>query len=55
VLMSMAGTDDYTQLQANRSILLLCCMGKVVDKVVTELRSEEAETSRLLSDGQLGS
>jgi len=31
------GKDDYTQLKACRSISLLSCMGKVVEKVVTEL------------------
>ena len=49
------GKDDYTKLKAYRSISLLSCMGKVVEKVVTELLSEEAEQGGLLSNGQLGS
>jgi len=49
------GEDDYTQLKAYRSISLLSCMGKVVEKVVAELLSEEAERSGLLSDGQFTS
>jgi len=34
---------------------MLSCMGKVVEKVVTELLSDEAERRALLSDGQFGS
>jgi len=49
------GKADYTQLKAYRSISLLSCMGKVADKVVAELRSDEAERRGLLSDGQFGS
>ena len=37
------GKDDYTQLKAYRSISLLSCMVKVVEQVVAELLSEEAE------------
>jgi hypothetical protein len=47
--------DDYTKLKAYRSISLLSCMGKVVEKVAAELLSEEAESRGLLSDGQFGS
>jgi hypothetical protein len=49
------GKDDYTQLKAHRSISLLSCTGKVVEKVVAELLSEEAERREWLSDGQFGS
>jgi hypothetical protein len=35
--------NDYTQLKAYRSILLLSCMGNVVEKVVAELLSDDAE------------
>jgi len=49
------GKDDYTQLKAYRSILLLSCMRKAVEKVVAQLLSEEAEIRGLLSDGQSGS
>ena len=44
--------DDYTKLKANCSILLLSHMGKVVEKVVAELLSDEADRRGLLSDGQ---
>jgi len=49
------GKDDYTQLTAYGMISLLTCVGKLVEKVVTELWSEEAERRGLLSDGQFGS
>jgi len=49
------GKDDYTKLMAYRSISLLSCMGKVVEKVAAELLSEEAERRGRLSDGQFGS
>jgi len=55
VVIRKPGKDDYTKLKAYRSILLLSCMGKVVEKVATELRSEEAARRGLLSDGQFGS
>ena len=44
------GKDDYTQLKSNPSISLLSCMGKVIENVVTELLSKEAERRELLSD-----
>jgi len=47
--------EDDTKLYAHRSRLLFSCIGKVVEEVVTELLSEEAERQRLLSDGQFGS
>jgi hypothetical protein len=55
VVIRKPGKDDYTKLKAYRSISLLSCMGKVVEKVVAELLSEEAERRGLLSDGQFGS
>jgi len=55
VVIRKPGKDDYTQLKAYCSILLLSCMGKVVKKVAAELLSEEAESRGLLSDGQFGS
>jgi len=55
VVIRKPGKDNYTQLKAYLSILLLICMGKVVEKVVAELLSEEAETRGLLSDGQFRS
>jgi hypothetical protein len=55
VVIRKPGKDDYTQLKAYRSISLLSCMGKVVEKVVAELVSEEAERTGLLSDGHFGS
>jgi len=55
VVIRKPGKDDYTKLKAYRSISLLSCMGKVVEKVAAELLSEEAERRGLLSDGQFGS
>jgi hypothetical protein len=55
VVIRKPGKDDYTKLKAYGSITLLSCMGKVVEKVVAELVSEEAESRGLLSDGQFGS
>jgi len=43
------------KLKSYRTISLLSCMGKVVEKVVAELLSEEAKRRALLSDGQFGS
>ena len=54
VVFRKPGHDDYTTLKAYRSISLLSCLGKVVEKVAAELLSEEAERRGLLSDGQLG-
>jgi hypothetical protein len=48
------GKDDYTQLKAFRSVSLHNCTGKVVEKVTTELASEDVERWWLLSDGQFG-
>jgi len=55
VVIRKPGKDYYTQLKGYRSISLLSCMGKVVEKVVAEQLSEEAERRGLLSDGQFGS
>jgi len=55
VVICNPGKDDCTQLKAYLCLLLLSSMGKVVEKVVAELRSEEAERRVLLSDGQFGS
>jgi len=55
VVIRKPGKDDYTQLKAYHSISLLSCMGKVVEKVVAELLSDEAERRGLLSDRQFGS
>ena len=49
------GRYDYMQLNSYRSILLLNCMGNVVEKVVADLLSDEGERRGLLSDGQFGS
>jgi len=43
VVIRMPGKNDHTKLKAYRSISLLSCMGKVVEKVVAELLTEEAE------------
>jgi len=50
VVIGKPGKDNYSNLKAYRSISLLICMGKVVEKVATELLSEEAECRGLLSD-----
>jgi len=55
VVIRKPGKDDYMQLKAYRSISLLSCMGKVVEKVLAELLSDEAERRGLLSDRQFGS
>ena len=55
VIISRPGNDDYTKLNAYRSISLLSCMGMVIETVVTELQAKEAERNGLLSDGQCGS
>ena len=47
--------EDYTKLKAYSSILLHRCMGKVVEKVVAELLSEEVQRCGLLSDRQFRS
>jgi hypothetical protein len=49
------GKDNYTMLKAYHFKSLLRCMGKVVEKVATELLSEKADWWWLLSDGQFGS
>jgi len=55
VVIRKHGKDDYPQLKAYRSLSLLSCMGKVVEKVVAELLSDEADRRGLLSDRQFGS
>jgi len=55
VVIRKPGKDDCTQRKAYRSSSLLSCMGKVVEAVVTELQSEEAERRGQLSNGQFGS
>jgi len=50
VVIRKPGKDDYTLLMAYLPISLLSCIEKVVEKVVAELLSEEAEGSGLLSD-----
>jgi hypothetical protein len=55
VVIRKPGNDYNTQLKASQSLSLLKCMGKVVEKVVSELLSDEAERRGLLSDGQFGS
>jgi hypothetical protein len=55
VVIRKPGKDDYTKLKAYRSISLLSCIGNVVEKVVAELVSQEAERRGQLSDAQFGS
>jgi len=53
--MSKQGKDDYTKLKAYRSISTLSGIGKVVEKVVPELITEEAERREAQSITQSGS
>jgi len=46
-----AGKYEFLQLKAYRSISLLSCMGKVLEKVVAEMQSEQAERRGLLCNG----
>jgi hypothetical protein len=55
VVIRKPGKEDYTKLKSYRTISLLRCMGKVIEKVLAQLLSEEAERRSLLSDGQFGS
>ena len=55
VVIRKPGKADCTKLKAYRSISLLSCMGKVVEKVATELLSDKAERRGLQSDRQFGS
>jgi hypothetical protein len=54
VVFPKPGKDDHTELKAYHSISLLSLMGKVVEKVVAELLSDEATRRGLLSNGQFG-
>jgi hypothetical protein len=55
VVIPKPGKDDYTKLKAYHSISLLSLMGKVVEKVVAELLSDDLKRRGILSDGQFGS
>jgi len=55
VVIRKPGNEDHSNLKSYRTISLLCCMGKVIEKVITELLSNEPERTALLSDGQFGS
>jgi len=55
VVIRKPGKDNYTQLKAYRSISLLSCMGKVVEKEVAELLSDEGQRRGLLSNRQFRS
>jgi len=55
VLICKPGKGDYTTLKVYRSILPRSCMGKVVEKVVINLLSQDAERRGLLRDRQFGS
>jgi hypothetical protein len=55
VVILKTGKEDYSQFEASHSTSLLSCMGKVVEKVVTELLSEEAERRGLISNGHFRS
>jgi len=52
VVIQKPGTEDYMKLKSYRTISLLSCMGKVVEKVVADLLSDAAERRALLSNGQ---
>jgi len=55
VVIRQPGKQDYMQLRVYHSVSLLRCMGKVVEKLVTELLAEETERRGQLTDGQYGS
>jgi len=52
VLIRKPGKDNYTKLKAYRSISLLSCMENVVENVVADVLTEEAERRGLRSDRQ---
>ncbi|CAJ2499793.1 Uu.00g026460.m01.CDS01 [Anthostomella pinea] len=45
--------EEKTLLGAYRLIALLSCMGKVIEKVISNRMMEAAETYRLLPEGQM--
>jgi hypothetical protein len=49
------GKEDYTKLKLSRTISQLSCIGKVVEMIVAELLSEEADIRALVSNGQFDS
>jgi len=55
VVICKPAKEDYTKLKLYRTISLLNSMGKVVEKVVAELLSNQGKRRALLSDGQFGS
>jgi hypothetical protein len=55
VVIGKPGKDDCPKLKVSRSVLVLSCVGRVVEIVVEELLAEVAERRGLLSDGQYGS
>ena len=55
VVIPKPGKDAYMELKANRSLSLLSCMGKVVQKVISELLSDKGERRGQLSNGEFGS
>ena len=55
VVIRKLSKDDYMKLKADRSKSLFSCMGKVVEKVVAEIFSEQAERTGLLCDGHFES
>jgi len=54
VVILKPGMEDYTKLKSYRTISVVSCIGKVVEKVVAELLSDEAERRPLLCYGQFG-
>ena len=55
VVICKPGKEDYMQLNAYPSISLLSCMENVVEKVVAEQLSEEAQRRELWCDRQFKS
>ena len=55
VVIRLPGKDDDSKLKAYHTILLIRCMGKVIEKVVAKLLSEDAKRRELLNDGLFGS
>jgi hypothetical protein len=55
VVIPKPGKDDYSLARSHRVISLLCCLGKVIERVVTGRLVRAAETGSWLHEGQFGS
>ena len=55
IIIPKPGKDDYSQAKAYRVISLLDCLGKVVEKTVAYILSNQCERTGALNPGQYGS